>query len=335
MAAPTQFIALLLSLSIGMSAFADDTAAKTNPSTDRANKQASADDIDGWIVALNSSEFKARNEALQKLVQAGQPAIEPVAAAASTGNLEVAIRCLEVLKRLFHSKDNAVKAAAKSALEKLKSGDPVSMAQRAAAIIAPPPPPTPTRRGGIFGGAFRLQVRANFGRNIKIQVQQNINNNITTRKVNVEENGRKIQIEETTGKGINIKVTEGPAGKQKTTEYKAKDAAELKKKHPDGYKIYQKYGQQKAAAVKIVINGAINGIPFKAAPFGLPGANTPEGKRVEAAQKKLDNVIKAIRQAAIRPPKDQKQLGEELRKAGKELGEAVKKFAESQVKRKK
>ncbi len=333
MTARTQFVAFLLILSIGSSAFADDGSAKINAPAEEPNRQSvSTDDINGWIANLNSSEFKARNEALQKLVQAGQAAVDPVAAAANTGNLEVAIRCLEGLKRLFHSKDAAVKAAAKSALEKLKASDKASVAQRAVAIIAPPPPAVLKRPGGIFGGGLRLQVRANFGRNVKIQIQRN--NNITTRKVDVNENGRKVHIEETTGKGIIVKVTEGPAGKQKTTEYKAKDAAELKKKHPDGFKIYEKYGQQKNAP-KIVINGVANGVPFKAAPFVLPGANTSEGKRVEAARNKLQAISKRLSDPKNQNLDKHKQLQDELRKAAKELHEATRKFAESRLKPKK
>ena len=61
------------------------------------------------------------------------------------------------------------------------------------------------------------------------------------RTIDVNENGRKIKIEDTNGTDINVQVTEDINGKQETKTTKAKDAKELEKKHPDIYKIYQQY----------------------------------------------------------------------------------------------
>ena len=73
---------------------------------------------------------------------------------------------------------------------------------------------------------------------------QNING---VKKIVANENGRKIQINDDPNQGIVVTVTEN--GKAK--KYEAKNADELKKKHPDGYKIYEKYSKNQMPPIRL------------------------------------------------------------------------------------
>ena len=80
-----------------------------------------------------------------------------------------------------------------------------------------------------------------------------------------------------------MRVTENVNGKDKTDTYKAKDADELKKKSPEAYKLYEKYGQGpqiQAGIGNIQIQGIAVpagqiqiGVPIQAVP--LPGNLQP------------------------------------------------------------
>ncbi len=70
------------------------------------------------------------------------------------------------------------------------------------------------------------------GRRIGVQ------NNNGSREVTIEEGNRKIKINDGNGQPIKIEVTTKTNGKDSTEKYEAKDVDELKKKHPEAYKIY-------------------------------------------------------------------------------------------------
>ena len=87
---------------------------------------------------------------------------------------------------------------------------------------------------------------------------------------------KKIHIEETAQGKIKMTVTETVDGKPKTSKYEAKNADELKKKHPDAHKLYKKYGQNR------VRGRAIQALPLRRAlpvPFKIP-ANIPRAGRL-------------------------------------------------------
>jgi hypothetical protein len=193
-------------------------------------ESATATDVAKLIVDLENGNFKARRLATEKLVATGKAAIEPVTKAATGADLETATRCIDILKALQQSKDAATKKEAVEALTKLSKSENRSVAQRAAAAIAKPKPVVP----GInpFGANIRIQVRA--VRPVAVQPQ-------LVREVNVNENGKKIHIKETIGWEIVVKVTEKVAGKEKTTETKAKNAADLKKQNLAVYELYRKH----------------------------------------------------------------------------------------------
>jgi hypothetical protein len=86
-----------------------------------------------------------------------------------------------------------------------------------------------------------------------------IQNNNGVRAINIDEGDRKIKINDGNSQPIKIEVTKKANGKDVTEKYEAKDVDELKKKHPEAYKIYRGWenqgnplGMQVGAAINIV-----------------------------------------------------------------------------------
>jgi hypothetical protein len=153
------------------------------------------------------------------------------------------------------------------------------------------------------------------------------------RVMNIVENGQKIQINDEKGTNIIIRVTETVNGKAKSTEYKAKDVAELKKKHPAGAKIYEKYTKVNPLGVPFQAGRARN----RAARFPAPPvrfrrvgnvANNVKAKvEIEKANKRLAAAIAKLGQLAAAKntkPEDLKKVAEEIQMARENLEEASK-----------
>ena len=64
---------------------------------------------------LGVSDFAVREEATRQLIAEGKPVIDEVAATAAAENLEVAMRCLRILRELYERPDEPTKLAARSA----------------------------------------------------------------------------------------------------------------------------------------------------------------------------------------------------------------------------
>ena len=61
------------------------------------------------------------------------------------------------------------------------------------------------------------------------------------KEIEVEEGGKKVKITDDPQQGIKIEVTSKENGKEVTKKYEAKDAKELEKKQPEGYKLYKEH----------------------------------------------------------------------------------------------
>lgn len=110
------------------------------------------------------------------------------------------------------------------------------------------------RQGGVQNQA-QIQAQAIvIGGVANRQVKVSIVNG--RRTIEVEEDGKKIEIHDKDGKDISLKVTEKEGDKQETREYEAADLDELKEKHPEAAELYEKYTKQPGAAIQIQINGA-------------------------------------------------------------------------------
>jgi hypothetical protein len=86
------------------------------------------------------------------------------------------------------------------------------------------------------------------------------------RHIETQNGDEKIEIDDTNGKDIEVKHTRTVDGKSKTDEYKGADLDDLKKKHPEAAKLYEKYSGGNnvvlgggGGAIQIQIGGAVPG----------------------------------------------------------------------------
>lgn len=173
--------------------------------------------------------------------------------------------------------------------------------------------PLPAGGRAAGGGGMRINTRIVNGR----------------REMDIDDNGKKIQIADSNGKDIVMKVTETVNGKQKTTEYKAKDVAELKKKHADAAKMYENY----TSRVRVRVNGggffrAGRGFGRVRQPRGFPGnANNAQARQqMEKARARLMEAVQKLSKFASQgntDPKELKKLSAEVQSAQAELQKAM------------
>jgi len=296
--------------------------------------------VAGWIQELDADSSRVRDRATKDLIRAGKAAVEPAAQAAKGTSLEVTTRCIEILKSLLASEDAATKEAAKAALEKLAADKKHEAGSLAQGVLdaAKPRPQTVEDRLRALIRAQQIAIGARAGIQIapgNIAVQIAVGDAGGQREVSVRENGRKIQIREN-NKEIVVTVTEpgkdkaagGGKEQPKPKVYKAANAAELKKKHPEAYKLYLKYAAKNRAAAVMIGNIGLAPALGQARAREIPArrGNTVQVRRLiaEARQelrKSIDR-LKAAREGKL----DARALDRIL----KDIEAAEKKLAEAQ-----
>ncbi len=113
-----------------------------------------------------------------------------------------------------------------------------------------------------FGGAFNA-INGVVNKSVRVNVL-----NGGDRTIEVQSGDEKIEIRDKNGKEIELKHTRPVDGKAKTDEYKAADLDDLKKKHPEAAKLYEKYAQGNGIA-----GGAAAQIQIQAIPGGFRAIN--------------------------------------------------------------
>jgi hypothetical protein len=244
-------LATLGLLAIGLLAAADlaraDEIAPAPPPTP-STAPLSAEDILELCDRLGAADYAVREEATQQLISEGRAVIDSVAATADADNLEVAVRCLRILKELYDRPNEETKQAARSALETLSKSRHRAAARRAAFILNPPEVILPRGRQGKLWrvnakprmGAINAARAEVVGGGSRIQIT-NRNGDVT---IDAEEGGRKVTISHHLEEDIVIRVREPPAVGEKqgkTSEYRARDAGELKDKHPEAHRLFERY----------------------------------------------------------------------------------------------
>ncbi len=116
------------------------------------------------------------------------------------------------------------------------------------------------------------------------------------RHVETQTGDEKVEIDDTNGKDIELKHTRTVDGKAKTDVYKGADLDDLKKKHPEAAKLYEKYSGGNnlvigggGGAIQLQIGGVIPGrgglVPVPAPGFQLtPVPSQPAGPRTIRAE---------------------------------------------------
>ena len=331
---------------IGTAGFAADTPAVFIETPIAAPTPVTATEIAGWVRDLESDKFPTRRTAMRMLLNSGSQAVAPVAAAAESDDLELVSRCIGILKTLYQSENATAKRIVEEALERLSKSERASVAQRATDAVKKPAPAVPNiRAGGVQirvqlapGGGIQIARAAGLnGRNVAIR-QTNRNGN---RETDVVIDGKKIHITDSRGKNIVVKVQEKVGGKTKTSEYKAKDLADLKKKHPEAAKLYEQYaiGQNNIGGGlfqgRIRINGGavpVLPLPFRAIPFpgGNPAQRIAAQKQIAVAQERLNQAAKQLKELAANgntKPDELKTLAKEIESAIQQLQAVQKQLA--------
>jgi hypothetical protein len=151
-----------------------------------------------------------------------------------------------------------------------------------------------------------------------------------------EAGGRRIVLQDNNGKDIEVTITETANGKHQTTQVKAKDLAELKKKNAEAGRIYEKYDNLGRNALRGAINpfGRFGGGAFPA-PRVVPAVPLQQARRnsridsrkeIEKAKVRLQATIDKLRKLAAAgkaDPKDLRQVADELKAARQELEKAT------------
>ena len=272
------------------------------------------------VKRLDAEGFADRQAAGDELLKRGKAAIPTVAEAAGDASAERATRALEILGKQLESSDAGARAAARGALEKLAAGESLS-AKRAAEILksksqepaaAQPAPLGPGIRifgGGGGAGAIRIAVAVGDGaaRRVSVKDVEGV------KEVEVVEGERTIKINADPTKGIQVQVTEKKDGKDVTKQFEAKDADELKEKHPEAHKLYEQYKNGAAAEIRIEGLPALPAFPALPALPPLPPLPAPPARFAPL----LPAIVPNAKEVTDRLDKAQQQLGEAAEKLKK------------------
>jgi len=243
-------------------------------------------DFKQLVKQLNAEKFSDRNAASDELRERGQAAFPALIEAAKSEVREVSTRAIEILKHHFKNGDAEAKDAAKVALEGLVAADHGATSRRAKQALKPDEeqnqvnPGIPGRIQIVPGARVQIQMQAGNNRRVQVRVANG------AKDIEAEEDGRKVKIHEDRG-GIKIEITEKKDGKETTKKYEAKNAAELKKQHPDAHQIYEKYSKG-----GIQIRGAA--LPQFQIPV-FPGQPQNQAQGLEKSKQRIDDLIQRFK----------------------------------------
>ena len=187
-------------------------------------------------------------------------------------------------------------------------------------------------QGGAIGGAINLQVQAGGG-----VVFGNAGAIGGPRKISGEQDGRKVVIHDENGRRIRIAVTKTVDGDEATEEFEADDLANLRKKHPDVAKLYEKLagkgGYQRPAFGNVAIGAAAQPNPARAVPPPVEGVKgTYSSIQFKLARMSLEQSLRQLKRLADDPKIDDQEA---VKKLADEITEITKKLEDLETKAKK
>lgn len=293
------------------------------------------------VKQLDSDDFAMREAAVNELVEIGPAAAASVAQAAQGESLEASTRAFTILDKWLIV-EGPKQAAAREQLGKLAQGaEDNSATRRAKALLTkqqnPANPQAPSiavarvlapgvALGGLRVGVGRVELRAMAevagavgGRTIAVSIADG------KKTMKVAEGDFKAEILEDAKEGIKVTVFgKDKEGKEKKTEYAAKNLEELKEKHPEGHKVYEKYaGAMNQLKIKMDVGGGIQIAPAQAVEVKEAKAMplTEEELKVQVAEKQAQAAVeKARKKEAFRQiPQKAMKLAKPLKATKKEL----------------
>ena len=240
---------LLLGICITTHADAKDKS-KTDQKKTSTSKSVSKTQLESWVNQLGEGEFRLRRIASNNLSKAGKQALPTLVNGAKRKDSELSARCVEIIIKMYKGKNETLKSAAEKALGDLEKSSNMSVAQRANHATKKPEEIDRLTELGLTDLTGIVVLRnGNAQRRILIHVVGlNVNGNWNKK---ILENGKTISIKKKNG-AISIDVTETVKGKLQTKKYKAKNESELKKKHPDLFKLYKKHDRLKNVVMPVL-----------------------------------------------------------------------------------
>jgi len=263
---------LLLLLSHSIFSSEVEPKSELRPVTGGKTKEVSVDEIRRLVGQLDANRFADRKAAGKQLEQIGQPAIEPLAAAAPRGSLELEQRAMQVLERFYRSADERLCDAAKVALEKLCASSRESIARRAAEILKFPPyglqPGNWLGKGLVHGLGGVRPIKLGGGGGIVIGGGEvRLGNGAQIVVSGVEGDVRFVDIIQGSGLGVLMIENEKsgvievhtcqqqPAGEADYKRYRAETTEQLRAAHPKIHAFYERFKGYRGG---MVMNGAVS-----------------------------------------------------------------------------
>lgn len=186
------------------------------------------------IKQLGDESFDVRRNARNDLFKMGQSAIPALLAAALDKSNETGYSAVRILARMMKELQGDDAAAAKEALSKLAKGED-AIARQARESLEEAGRQPQRRVNGMRPGGGVFQFGGN-GRNRSSQTT--IVNGV--QNTTVREPG--VTVEISRDPNGSVSVTQTLEGKKPKT-WKAKSLDELKKNHPEGFKVFEEYGR--------------------------------------------------------------------------------------------
>ena len=328
---------LLVWVSAASLVYGAEAEPEEQPAAAQVSPSPSPGEIAALVEQLDSDKFAQRQAASEKLSAIGKPAIGALAEAATGESLEVTVRSLEILKGLLESPDEPTKEAAKSALEQVAKSDRPSAARRAEDALKVLEQQQHPAGMNVPGGIQIAVAAAGGGRRVSVK---NVNG---VKEIEADEGDRKVKIVDDPKQGIKMEVTTKKNGKDVTEKYEAKNADELKKKHPQAYELYKQYGQNQGGVVMQFQFGGNVPIRIGQQPIPVPGrAVARRVDTIDMAKNLLpawsrqlkglatdDAISKASAESKQELAKQSAEMRKELEDLEKRLQEAIEKAEEA------
>ena len=192
-------------------------ASESNPPT--------REQISEWIDQLDSDDFVARDNAVQKLKAAGPLACNALAEAAVREGRDRRWQALRLLRIALEEGEPTWREAARQAFQKIAAGDREFSARFARDALRPKPDPAQIPTGvrppqpHSFPGPFNPPAAS------------------VHRTAMLQDGPRRVRIVECPNTGVEVQISEMKDGRQCLQECQAKDMAELEEKHPEVFKV--------------------------------------------------------------------------------------------------
>lgn len=258
--------------------------AEKAPVAPEAPEAPDAKQVAAWIADLESHSQATRSAAQTALQRAGDAALAQIVAAVRSPSPEVRLRCVEILRRHAAGDDPTRAQAGQSALDTLAQDADMGVAraaesaiaanarQRAADEYAEQQEQLMLGRGRALVRLRPLAVAKAVG--IPAGAVRSVSISVVNGKRNIvaQSGDERVEISDGDDAGIKLSITKKVDGKETKETYAAKDAAELKAKHPAAHKVYEQYAKDGGVKIEAkLLLEAIDQVDKPALPKGGAG----------------------------------------------------------------